>query len=246
MRGLITAFRTLTVLPVPGREADRLSASLSWFPVVGAVLGGLLYTVASFPGWLGRPGWPEATAAAVLVLSCLLTRGLHLDGVADWADAAWGGRDREQRLRILKDSAIGAFGAIALVLVLLVKWVLLVRLLEVGGARWIPAAMVISRTLQVDAAVAHPYARAEGGTAAAFVSGATWRHGMGALMLACPLLILCCEFDWQCVAALVPAWVLGRVYGVHARARFGGITGDLLGAGSELTEIAVLTIGVLL
>lgn len=243
MSGLVTALRTLTTLRVPGRDATDFSAALPWFPVAGCLLGGMLYGVAWCAGaWLH---WPEAAALLVLVLGFLLTGGLHADGLADAADGLLGTRDREKALRIMKEPTIGAFGSAALICVFLAKWICLVRLLGQGQGAWIVIAYVVSRTVQVDLAVSQPYARAEGGKAASFVRGARGRHVAIAIILAAVLL-------WPVsggrmgLAALLLGLLLERWFGIRCRRRIGGITGDLLGACSELAETAVLAFGAIL
>jgi adenosylcobinamide-GDP ribazoletransferase len=246
LRGLITAIRTLTILPVPGRDAEKMSASLPWFPVVGLLLGAILYAAARGALALSPLVWPEAVGILVVVGGAVLTRGLHLDGVGDWADGFWGARDKDKVLAIMKDPRSGAFGVIAIVSILLSQWVCVTRLAGAGGLGWIVAAGVISRTIQVDLAVAHPYARAEGGTAAPFVAGAGAKHLLLALLAAGALLVAVGRGSPVCLAALAVAWLMGRLFGAWCRRRVGGITGDLLGAGSELTETAVLAIGAVL
>lgn len=240
---LITALRTLTALPVPGRDAPRLASSLPWFPLVGALLGALLLGVAAACEAVTSRGWPQGTACAVVAAGALLTRGLHLDGLADWADGFWGGHDREKVLRIMKDPVIGAFGAIALACLLLAKWAAVEVLAREGQVLWILPAMVVSRTIQVYLAVALPYARAEGGKAAAFVQDAGYRHLAGALILAAILLaaILGLQAGWA--LSLLGGLLAAVLFGAWCRRRIGGITGDLLGACSELTETLVLTLG---
>src|SRR5918996_2456793 len=120
MRGLVLAIRYLTILPVPGRRhagPDRLGRVAAWFPVVGAMLGVLLLAtdwVATrlFPGLLG-------TLLTVTVWK-LATGGLHLDGLADCLEGLMG-RDREHRLAIMRDSRIGTFGAVGLILFLMLE-----------------------------------------------------------------------------------------------------------------------------
>ena len=242
--GLVTALRTLTALPVPGRDAVTLTAALPWFPAVGLLLGALLYGFAIGLSHLTAGRWPAGVAVAVVVAGVLLTRGLHLDGLADWADGFWGARDREKSLAIMKDSCVGAFGAVAIVCVLLAKWVCLAALLERNDAEWILAALVISRTMQVYLAVSQPYARAEGGTAAPFVKGATKRHRALTVFGALVLLLAAGHLDWMWLFAFALAWVATRFFGRWCRRRVGGITGDLLGACSELTETLALAFGV--
>ena len=115
MKGLVTAIRTLTVLPVPGKDSDDFSAALPWFPVVGIILGAILYTISLLWSLLPFEQWSWGCAVILSALLVWLTRGLHMDGLADWADSL-GGFDRERRLAIMKDSSLGAFGVMAIVL----------------------------------------------------------------------------------------------------------------------------------
>ncbi|MHC4917795.1 MAG: adenosylcobinamide-GDP ribazoletransferase [Planctomycetota bacterium] len=243
MRGLVTAIRTLTIVPVPGKEAERAASALPWFPLVGALLGALLWALPA--GWAAlfrAIAWPGGMALVMLALWTVLTGGLHLDGLADWADGFFGSRDREKTLAIMKDSRVGAFGAIALVVVLLAKWAALSRLVEGGGewalARWLIAVLASSRAVQVDLAASLPYARPEGGTAGRFTEGAGLRHRVAALAVALVLSVLAC--GPLGAAATVAAWLLGRAFAWYCRRRVGGITGDLLGAATEIVEVVLL------
>src|SRR5512145_1363019 len=121
LHGLVTALRTLTILPVPGSDASDMSRALPWFPLVGCLLGFLLWGLAWGFGFMAV-FWPGGTALVVVAASAILTRGLHLDGLADWADGFGGGRDKERTLAIMKDSHVGAFGVIALIIVLIARW----------------------------------------------------------------------------------------------------------------------------
>ena len=125
LSGLVTALRTLTVIPVPGKECDSFSHSLFWFPVVGLLLG---LMVASIGFFSSLTGWNELSAALVLLGGIVLSRGMHADGLADLADGFWGGRTREAILRIMKDPNVGSFGAIALSAMMLLKWIALLKL----------------------------------------------------------------------------------------------------------------------
>ena len=239
MSGLITALRLLSIFPVPGRDAEEMSSALPWFPLTGAILGGVLYGLALLAdGWSGG-GWPNGVAAAVLLGGVVITGALHLDGLADWADS-FGGKNKQAALAIMKDSRTGAFGVIALVLVLLVKWVSLVRLIESDAFVWIVVAYIVSRTMQVELAVSLPYARAEGGTGASIVQGARRSHRIWALISA--LIMLVVLGGQAGVLALGAGWAVCRGFGWWCRRRLGGMTGDLLGAGSEIVETLILVI----
>ena len=129
--GLALTF--LTIIPASrGHMADSrdLAESMAWFPLVGLVLGGLLTAAA-----LGLNQCLPAPASAALLVALLAaaTRALHLDGLADTLDGLGGGHNREDSLRIMKDHAVGAFGAVGIVLVLLLKYGLILGI--VGGGR---------------------------------------------------------------------------------------------------------------
>ena len=220
-RGLITAFRTLTIFPVPGRDTSIHSDSLPFFPVVGAVLGLLLWALSLINTLInGNGGWPMGVAAIMLLASVISTRSLHLDGLADFVDAAGGGWDQSKRLEIMKDTRLGVFGAVAIILTLLCKWLAFARLIATGSTIWLILIHMLSRTMQVHLAVKLPYARSEGGTALPFVQDAAY----GPLGL----------------VALAVAQIITWVYGAWCRKNMGGITGDLLGAGNEIIEVTLL------
>lgn len=236
-KGLVTALQTLTAIPITGKGADRFSSAVPWFPVVGALLGAILYLIALL--YVCSPlQWPEGAAAVVLVVSVLLTRALHLDGLADCADGFGGSREREKTLAIMKDSSVGAFGAIALVLVLLVKWTAFSQLIDKSLEVWIVAAYVASRAMQAELAGRLPYARSEGGTAGPFVEGAGMAHRVSALLIAGILLLAVC--GPLGLGALLLGWIAATWFGAFCRRRVGGITGDLLGAASEIVESLIL------
>ena len=237
-RGVITAVRTLTVLRVPGRDADAMASSLPWFPFVG-----LLISVAvglTFAATLYYLHWLAGAAVLAMVVSAVLTGGLHLDGFADTLDGWRGGRTRERRLEIMKDSRIGAMGALGLTLVVLLQYVALTRLASVprDAMLLLPLAFILSRLAMTLLAVSLPYARAEGGTAEHFVKGAQGWHFIVALFAAA---LLCGVIGGALGLAAVMVSVL-LTLGLRRWMRivFGGVTGDLLGFASVVTETMLL------
>ena len=237
LRGLVTALRTLTILPVPGRDAERFSDSLYWFPLAGLVIGTLEALLARF-GVLA--GWYEMAALLALGGGIVLTRGLHADGLADLADGFFGGRNREAALRIMKDPNVGSFGSLALMLVLLFKYVCLLELVRYQAFGTLTAGVMLARMGQVALAMWLPYARAEGGTATAFVEGAGWSHLFVALASAFALLLYPVGFGWErALFLMASAFASTFALGLLSRRKIGGVTGDVLGACSELTEAFV-------
>ncbi len=238
MKGFISAIRTLTIIPLPGDESKDLSGSLPWFPVVGFILGLILFGTGC--GWNLLPFsmWSGGGALLLLALDIWLTRGLHLDGLADWADSI-GGSHREKRLAIMKDVSLGTFGVLALILALMAKWLAFERLLSSNTIIWVLAVVTVSRAMLVELHITLPYARAEGGMAGPFVEGASNKHRFTAHILA---LGLCLFFGPLGVAVFGLAWLLVRIFGARCRKQFGGITGDLLGTANEMVEIFLLII----
>ena len=236
--GFITALRTLTLLPVRGPDAKRFADALPWFPLVGALVGlGVLVPALLVAHLAG--GSAMVAAAVGLACSVILTRGLHLDGLADWADGFFGAYDHERALEIMKDSHTGAFGVVALVVVLLAKFAALSTLIAAGAWPWIVVPHIVARTMQVQLATALPYARSEG-TARRFVEGADRTHRNRALALGLALVMLATIAGLAAVLFVAGGLLLATAFGGWCRRRVGGITGDLLGAGNELVETALL------
>jgi adenosylcobinamide-GDP ribazoletransferase len=233
MRGLLVALAFLTRLPVParGEDAHARAASLAWYPLVGLLLGVLLGLLA----WSlnGAPSMVRATV--VLVAWVALTGALHLDGLADSADAWIGGLgDRERTLAIMKDPRCGPAGVVALVLLLLCKFAALASLPPVAWPALLLAPL-LARTGLTALFLTTPYVRGGGlGAALAEAPRAT-------CVMAVSLAGIACLLDgWRGLLALVAA---GAVFGLWRRAsvrRLGGFTGDVAGAVAESIEAVVL------
>jgi len=236
-RGLITAMRTLTAVPIGGKDATRFSDSLFWFPLVGLFLGLVLFSIGkAWNGVIGRD-WPAGGALIILMAQILLTRGLHMDGFADWADGLGGSRDRETRLAIMKDHHLGAFGVIAAVFDILAKWVVLERLLALNGLSVIVPVSIVSRAAMVSLMTGLPYARPGQGMARPFMDDLSFGKEAAAALLA---LCLCLLFGPLGIGLFAAGWSITRILEPAFRKGFGGITGDLLGATNEMMEILLL------
>jgi adenosylcobinamide-GDP ribazoletransferase len=242
IKGFITAIRTLSILPVPGKDADNMASSLPWFPVVGLLLGSILYALVYGARLISGNPWPQGIAAVILGCSVLLTRAIHLDGLGDWADGFGGRGDRVKTLAIMKDPHTGSFGVVAIALALVFKWVALTRLVECDSSIMIIAAFVISRAIMAELASTLPYARAEGGTAAPFVNNARPVHRFVALGVAAILSIVLVGPLAGAVAFCI-GWIACRLFGWWCRRWLGGVTGDVLGACNEIVETGILFAG---
>ena len=255
MRSLPDAFRFRTAVPLPARRAGGdagLAAAVSFFPLVGGVLGGLFILV----DWACSRAFPRVShflsAALILAVYALFTGGLHHDGLMDTADAFWGHRSREQRLHIMKDSRAGALGVTAVALFLLVELAAIYALPSYlagssGRFRWaaLLAFPVLGRWVMSYLCVRFPYAR-ESGTGAAMIEGSRARHFALATLFAGAILAVDFVFLVRVpmLIAVLPAAVLAfaELAGGFFSRSLGGITGDTIGATGMLAELLALLI----
>lgn len=242
MRGLRTAASLLTRVPVRRGTWGRrdLARSVPWFPVVGGLLG--LALAGAYAGLLlVLPALPAA--AVTLGLSLLLTGAFHEDGLADTADALGGGRTRQEAVRILKDPSHGTYGVLAIVMSVVIRIAALATLDGWTAVAVLPGAHALSRGAAVGLLATVRPATGEG-LGASFGSRVTRRDA--ATSVAAALLIgIVSMGGWVTAAALVAGlcwWAVGRV----AVRRIGGITGDILGAAQQISEILVLLLGAVL
>ena len=236
MKGLSSAIRTLTMIPCAAREGEKLSDSLYWFVAVGLGLGLALFAFGSLWQWILPTPWPLGGAVLLVALEVFLTRGLHLDGVADWADSI-GGFGREKRLAIMKDVSVGAFGALALILDVVLRVVIFSRLMASGSLIWILVVTVIAKDMMVELTTTLPYARAKEGMAGPFVAGASGEHRF---LSHCLCLMVCLLFGPLGIGLFLLGWGFTMLYGKRCRKQFGGITGDLLGTANEMVSLLLL------
>ncbi|MFN3596724.1 MAG: adenosylcobinamide-GDP ribazoletransferase [Rubricoccaceae bacterium] len=240
LRVFLTAVMFLTRLPVPrwvGHDAPTLSRASPYFPAVGVLVG--LFG-AAFYGLVGLAFPPWLAAAAALAATVWLTGAFHEDALGDTFDGLGGGWTREEVLRIMRDSRMGTYGTVALVLTLGARWGALATIGAAGGPAGVAAALVAAHALGRWTALPLilwlPYVREHGTgkpfaasvTPARLAAGSALAGGAAALALG---------------GAAVPAiaTVLGvtLVAGAYFRARLGGMTGDCLGAANQLAELAV-------
>ncbi len=226
------ALSFLTTIPTPAFPfvEGGLGRAGKWFPLVGAIVG----LVLAGAHWALSFVLPEGvTAVFIITLWAWLTGGLHLDGLADCGDGLLIAASRERRLEIMKDSRVGAFGAISLVLYLMLKGTAVASLpnptlpliLAPAAARWF-----------LLLAARQPSAR-PGGMGDSFTASLTPSTLLLAVIVPALLLIAA---GWRgllaAALALAATWLLIRL----ARHRLGGVTGDVFGLVVEISELAVL------
>jgi len=237
-RPLAVAFAFLTRLPVARGPVDELSLgrSVAWFPLVGAALGAIQLVAAHLlDGALSS----SLLAIALVALHAALTGGLHLDGIADLFDALGGGRgQRDRMLAILRDSRIGAHGALALSLVLAGKLVATADLLGRGIFWPLYAAPVAARWAVVPLVVAFPCARPEG-LGRSFHDHAGAAQLVGATAVTALLLL---GIGSSAVIPFACAVLAALALAVYLHRHLGGLTGDVYGAAIETAELIFLVV----
>lgn len=236
MRLFCIALQFLTRLPVPrstlASPAER-GNSVPFYPLVGLLLGALMVGMQA----LLTSADVGLQSALVLVLWVLLTGGLHLDGLADSADA-WAGShgDREKALRIMKDAASGPAGVIAVVLVLLLKFTALSVLIRENVWMSLVMAPVLGRLAIVFLFVSTPYVRPRGLGA----DHAMYIPRLAAVIVLILVAAAVIALGGTGLAALAAGFGLLLILRLMMIKRLGGATGDALGAACELIEAAVL------
>jgi adenosylcobinamide-GDP ribazoletransferase len=239
-RAAAAALAFLTRLPLARKielGGSDIARSAPLFPLVGAAIGAAVGGGAILAGE-ALP--PLAAAVLALAVGALLTGALHLDALADTADALAGG-SRERALEIMRDPRIGAYGAIALALDLLLKAAALSALVERDDA-FLPlvAAAALARATAVPLACLLPYARPHRGVGGVLSGRVSVPMAIGTAMLAAALALLLLGWRGAAIVAAVTAVTLAL--GLGYRRWLGGVTGDTLGATVEITETLVLLV----
>jgi adenosylcobinamide-GDP ribazoletransferase len=231
------ALGLLTRLPVRVNTARATArgARAAWaWPLAGVIVNAIAAAAAVAAVWSGLP--VGVAALLLIAVQMIVTGAMHEDGLADSVDGLWGGWDKERRLAIMKDSQIGTYGVLALLVSVLLRWMLWTTIL--GPMLW-PAALAIgalSRLPMIFLAFALPHARGNGlSHAVGRPAAQTLALGAGvATLIAAPLLGLMAVLVIGVMALVALVWA--RI----ARGKIGGQTGDILGASQQLTEIAAL------
>ena len=235
--GFFTALKFLTIFPLPNRldkATEDFGTSLPYFPPVGLVLGAILFGLHYGLSFI----LPPAVISILLIIALTIMTGAHhLDGLMDSFDGMVIGKSRERRLEIMADSHIGAFGIIAAILLLLLKYVALVSLPEVMMMPSLLLMPTLSRWIMVSALFTFPYARSSG-MGLSFKQGANWQRF--AIATAIALIVSVLLLSWWGAVLMAALWLI--IFGIasYFNSRLGGLTGDVYGALNELSEVLVL------
>lgn len=236
LRQILLAIQFLTRLPVPQNLATteaELGRAAAFFPLVGIIVGG--FTAGVYVLSL-RVVSVKIAVFIALAFAAFLTSGFHEDGLADTFDGLGGGWTRDCALEIMRDSRIGTYGALALIFLVLGKYVTLTEIDPTKVWRWLIVAHTASRWTVLPLCLWLPYARPEGAGKLVARQVSLAALFIGSVTLLVTLLL----FPWR-TAVIVVAVTTAVTFlsGLYFKRRLGGITGDCLGAVNQMTELAV-------
>lgn len=236
IKRFLISLQFLTAIPISIREApepEDFGKSLLYFPLAGLLIGGILSLASILLAFLP----PPVKASIIIVLGVLLTGGLHLDGFADACDGFFGHNPRERILEIMKDSRIGVMGAAGISALLLFKFSSYAAIPE--GTLWkaLIASAVFSRWAQTAACLGAPYAR-EDGKGRHFAEYASIREVLPGFLFS--LLLSVFLFNLKGLAVFFASAIPVFISFFYMKHRIGGVTGDTVGALSEISEVSVL------
>lgn len=242
MRSFLIALTFLTRIPLPNPSdvtQEEFTQSQHYYPVIGLILGGILWG-ASFLLLQIYP--PLITGALLLVLQLILTGGIHLDGFMDSMDGVLSARTPEKMLEIMKDSRVGAFGAISAIALLLLKFTLFTEFLTLGNSTallFILFMPFLSRWIFLIGVYFFPYARSSGlgkgfHETSRQTKGYFYAQGFFLFLLTFGFL------DWAGIIGFLVATLFILFFTYKSSHLLGGLTGDLYGASIEFAELFFL------
>ncbi len=222
-------------------EENRFGRAAVFFPIVGLLIGGGLVITSKLTSLFLPISISDAIVITILII---ITGGLHIDGFADTIDGFAGGKDKNDILRIMKDSGIGAFGTAGLIMLLLMKY-LSIQSLHLDMKYWLLAAMpVVSRWAVLPMGLLFRYARLEGGTGKAFAEAIKLKEFVLGSILC--LFIVVLLLGVMGLSLLAGIFIVTLIIGWYSNKRVGGITGDVFGAAIEVNELTALVLSLVL
>ncbi len=239
LRSFYLALSFLTRIPVPLKgdiSQQEIAQSMLFYPAVGLLIGIILWLIIHILLFVSSAFPPGVIAAIELTVWVLLTGGLHLDGLADSADAWIGGQNNRIRtLEIMKDPYCGPIGVTIIMLLLLIKWSSLSFLLKTGHSAFILVIPMLSRSMILVLFMSTEYVR-ENGLGAVFMEELPDDKALWTVLIVALLLSLILTGWWSIIL------MSGVIYGLRILMikRLGGMTGDTIGASVEIAEAAAL------
>lgn len=237
MDSFLLALQFLTIVPVRIKHfyEKKMAEALLYFPVIGLLLGLTLAGCAGLLDWMNLE--PLSIDIVLVILLAVFTGGMHLDGLADTADAILSRKPKDEMLRIMRDSHTGVMGILSIIIIILLK---IAFLYSIDRRMFIPALIlmcVLSRWALVGLMFFFPYARQDG-KAKIFIQGINYR-----IVLICSLItlgIVIVAWPFGGILVLLLAGLSAYSFARFINSKIGGITGDTLGAACEIVETAVL------
>lgn len=251
MKSFLCAISFLTRFPISPNlifEAKDVGKASIYFPLVGAILGSLQFVAVKgfeFAGLTFETTFKAILLAILLlIINTLATGALHFDGLADMADGFGGGLDKENVLRIMRDHVIGTYGGMALILLILLKVTAIASLIQNSETqKFLIIAPMLGRWATVPLGKFMPYARSSGGLGNSITDFVGWRELFGATLISAAILFYLA--DWRISLISGAFTILTTLYIAKiCIKKIGGVTGDTLGANTEICEAFVLLIGV--
>jgi adenosylcobinamide-GDP ribazoletransferase len=238
--GFWAALQFLTIFPTPLRHkvtARTSGQSLPYFPLVGLILGAILFGIHYVLSLL----LPSSVVNMLLIIALVILTGAHhLDGFIDTCDGVIAGKSKKERLAIMSDSKVGAFGIVGAILLLLLKYV------SLSSSPILPALLLmptLSRWAMVSIIFTFPYTK-RSGMGLAFKRGANWQRLTIATIIA--LIVAVALLQWWGLVLMAALWLIAFGIASYFRSRLGGLTGDNYGAINELSEVLVLLLLILI
>ncbi len=244
IRRLATALSLMSIVPVRGSVSEESDPAVAgWFPVVGGFFGLVGYGIVKLFGLLHEQmRVPFLVSTVVVVVWALLSRLLHWDGLADVADGFWGSHNRERRLEIMADSHTGAFGATAIALAAILEVVAIGIVVGAPHELFVLLVPVMSRFSATAAAWFGRPAR-PGGLGRSVMGTPSVASVLVALIpLGLVLAALLRGYDTAGLVAGAVAVVCALGVPLALSRRFGGVTGDVMGASVLISEVAIVTV----
>ncbi|MDO5717900.1 MAG: adenosylcobinamide-GDP ribazoletransferase [Tissierellia bacterium] len=233
MDGFLLAIQFLTRIPVKKNikfTRKNLKNAVYFFPFTALIIA----VIVTIPFVLIPITEFRVSSALAISIYCLITGSLHLDGLSDTVDGFWGGKDKEDIIKIMKDSRIGAFGVIALILIILTKFAIYTSI--ANQPHLIIIAIVNSRFSAVH--LLNNFKTPNyGGFADSFSKG---RIGKGELILLLGYAITMAIYDYKYILSLVLTILFTRIMGRKAVKKIGAVSGDIIGATVEISDILSL------
>ncbi|BCN93192.1 adenosylcobinamide-GDP ribazoletransferase [Thiomicrorhabdus immobilis] len=233
MKPFWLALQFMSRLPTPQFDsisAQEMGRSIQFFPIVGLIVGSVLVASAQLHFFLPN----EIVAGLVLAVWAWVTGALHLDGLADTADGWLGGVGNQQRaLEIMKDSRIGTGGGVALVIILLLKWLALTYLIVAQSWLWLLFIPLIARVAAIGLMPFTPYVSLQGLAEEMVLNLNRW----GVFVWLGLVLLVLIWLAWPLALGLIGVWLWMRWLMIRIT---GGMTGDTAGAMTEVMELAMM------